>query len=546
MSDGKKTSRRKFITGTAVAGAGVLALAGSQVLAQTPTPAADLTATPEATGTPLGEETPAAEETPTAEGTPAAPPTGKPGQAYDVIVAGSGVGGLAAALAAAQEGVSVLLIEASQETGGTAMFSGGAIHVFGAQSFEELQERAPLIDPELGQAFYEAYGPMLEWLQETNIEWPEMSPALAVALGENALSIGDSYEQKRQTVDQWVQAIVDAGAEVVTGTRALSLMQENGRVTGLVVANGEGEHMEITANMGVVLATGAFPNNKEMMVRYFSPHADLAVCRAVPYNRGDALLMAEEVGARLSRSFGTYYGHLQAWPPIVPQDEESYEAFDKQLLRDLMGAVQGYEPTSVLVNMNGVRFVDESLGDDIANQELIMQPLARGFMFLDSAMAVSTANLELIEANGGVVLTADTLEDLTQMVAEFGVSAGALLNTLNEYNQAVEGGTTGDLVPARSGNIQGLVEPPFYAVPVTPGVSANYGGLMINRDAQVLGRDMQPIPGLYAAPHAAGGIFYRDYGGSLGLCTTFGRIAGTSAATGKAGTVQAKAAVARS
>ncbi|NPV10125.1 MAG: FAD-binding protein [Anaerolineae bacterium] len=510
MSDRKRTSRRRFIAGTAVAGAGALATVTSRAAAQTPTPTA------EATGT--------------------------PGQQYDVVVAGSGLGGLAAALAAAQEGASVLLIEASQETGGTALFSGGAIHVWGAETFEDLQRRVPLLDPKLGRVLMENYSDTLEWLRATDVEWPEMSPALTIALGENSLSIGDTYEQKRETIDQWVQAIEAAGGEVLTGMRAVSLIQDDDRrVTGLRVADASDEYSDIMAGMAVILATGAFPANPEMMVKYYGPFADLAVIRAVPYNKGDAMLMGEEIGARMSRAIATYYGHLQAWPPIVPQDEESYEQFDKQLLRELMGAVQGYEPSSVLVNMHGRRFVDESLGDDIANQELIFQPLARGFMIVDSAMAVSTANLELLEENGGVVLAADSLDELVQMIAEYGIDSTTLMSTLDEYNQAIEEGTASELSPARSGNLQGLLQPPFYAVQVAPGVSASYGGLMINENGQVLGRNMHPIPGLYAAPHAAGGIFYRDYGGSLALCTVFGRIAGMSAAREGSAAAMAKA-----
>jgi fumarate reductase flavoprotein subunit len=108
------------------------------------------------------------------------------------------------------------------------------------------------------------------------------------------------------------------------------------------------------------------------------------------------------------------------------------------------------------------------------------------------------------------------------------------LKTIKEYQAAAAAGTTLELTvpksPMQSGYLTKMDTPPYYAVQAGPGISAFYGGLKINKDCQVLGYNEAPIPGLYAVPMAAGGIYYKEYAGSLALCAAFGKLAGVAAA----------------
>ncbi|MGE4271504.1 MAG: FAD-binding protein [Desulfitobacterium sp.] len=451
----------------------------------------------------------------------------------DIVVAGAGIGGLCAAMAAAEKGVKVIMLEASGILGGTALFSGGGIHVWGEVNYEDMKARIPLLDPVLGKVMMDNWDTTYKWLAGIKAPWQDIKAAFGTMLGENACFMGPDYQSRQATADALGSYFESLGGEIQRNTKAVKLFaNEDGKVTGIRVLKDNKTYVNIKSK-AVVLATGGFSNNPEMRVKYYGQYADSAVSRSVPYNRGEAFLMASEVGALMSRSFGTAYGHVQSYPCIVPQTDEEYEKFDKDLLRALMGAIQGFTAFSLAVNIYGKRFIDESLGDDLLNMEICKQEEGRVFVLLDSETAkIHLKNIELIKANGGVVITEDTIQGLVQKMAGYGYDAEQLQLTIDEFNKAVDSERTKYLAVPRIKNANKLHTGPFYAIQATAGISGPYGGIKINSNAQAIGRGEIPIPGLYAAPHAAGGIFAKHYGGSLGLCAAFGRIAGQSAAAG--------------
>ena len=154
------------------------------------------------------------------------------------------------------------------------------------------------------------------------------------------------------------------------------------------------------------------------------------------------------------------------------------------------------------------------------------------FVIIDSAQDHQDG-LDLISDAGGVVVSADNIDELADQLAAYKVNAHNLKNTIENYQVAAAEGSTDELSivksPMPTGYLTKLDTPPFYAVQAAAGISGFYGGIEINEKGEVLDTDDQAIPGLYAAPMAAGGIFYKEYGGGLALCATFGAIAGESA-----------------
>ncbi len=530
----RKISRKEFVKGAAIGAAGAAAVGGLAACAPaaTPAPTTAPTTAPQATATTA----------------PAAAPAPGPEQwdyETDVVVAGASVGGLVAALRAAEQGANVILIEAAAETGGTGLFSGGVIHLSGVGGdWEAMKQKMPTIDPVLGKALCDIWPEATDWIRNLGVP---ISPAsimtgpgaqydyaMGTGTGDLTAVFRGPYEDKRAYCDAFNELITSAGGTILTRTAAVKLWQDpDGVIIGLR-AIGENGQIDIKAE-ATILACGGFQANKGLRAAYYGEWADLAVCRAVPYNTGAALMMGLEVGAMLSGGFGKGYGHSQIYPTIVPQSPEAYEEFDKTLLRLLMGAAQGQDRAGIFVNLEGNRFFDEAFPDtNVLNFEFMKQPYARVFLIFDEAHTTDDArtDMQLITDNGGVVLKVDTLDELIDaMNAQYGVRKSNLAKTIETYNQAVAEGeeAAAALEVTRSGFLNSIVEPPFYCIACTAGISMSYGGLRINTKAEVLNTALKSIAGLYAIPGAAGGISFVGYIGGLGQLTGFGYIAGTVA-----------------
>lgn len=452
----------------------------------------------------------------------------------DVVVGGAGMGGMQAALAAAEAGAKTVLVEASKKTGGTSLFSGGVIHFWGAMTFDELKQRVPLVDAELGRVMMEGWKEFIDFARRNGLSdqvGTVRIPGRPISI-DNAIGMVPTPTGQRRFFDKCEALFRSWGGTLMLETRVIKLLVDtDGAAVGFRVKNSRGI-TDIQAK-AVVLATGSFQANKELVSRYFGPNADLAAARSVPYNTGDALIMGLAMGAKFSRSMATFYGHLQPYPIIAPQTPEQYEKMDAGEIYEIMSSVQDYAPASVVVNLNGQRFIDESLGDDLINQAIVQQPQALAFVVLDSEIYEKQAKqwFDVIRRHGGTIVEGNTLENVAEKLSQqFGLRKDTFLATLQEFNQAVDDGRTAQLVVPKTKNVNKIDKPPFYAVPATAGISGPYGGLKINAKGQVIGIGEEPIPGLFAAPMAAGGVYYRYYGGAIALCASLGRIAGKNAA----------------
>lgn len=484
---------------------------------------------------------------------------------YDVIVVGAGNAALCAALSAKENGANVLVLERGpkHKRGGNSFFTDGAIR-FAYNGMNEIREIIPTITddeamkinmPDYSQKDYyddlmrvtegKTHPELANKLIEQSFETIKWMQSLGVGFELNFEN--QSYEEggKRhfwgglpvKTTDKGVglvrqlhSKVEELGIDVWYNSRAIELVCENNHIAGVIVEQGEETATIYTSS--VVLACGGFEGNKEMRKKYLGVEWKAALVRGSEYNTGDGLWMAMSIGAQTygewsgCHSIGTDYN-----APKVGDFSKPGDIFKKSSF-----------PIGLLFNKNGDRFVDE--GADFRNytyakygREVLKQPDHMAFqIFDDQVFHLLRKEYTLEEAT---MYKADSLEELADLLP---INKTKFLRTVEEYNSAVQEGKfnpalkdgkgTIGIVPAKTNWALRLEKGPYYAFPVTCGITFTFGGLKVNTNAEVLNEDGIPIKGLLAAGEMVGGIFYKNYPGGSGLMSgaVFGKIAGASAA----------------
>ncbi len=483
----------------------------------------------------------------------------------DVAVVGAGNAAMSAALAAAEQGCSVQVLERApeEECGGNSRFTAGAIRCvydgvddlkalmpdltaeeiantdFGTYTAENFYDDMGRVteyrcDPELTELLISNSRSAMRWMRGKGVRFLPI-------YGKQAFKIDGKFKfWGGLTVEAWGggPGLVDAQHKIAAknnigiafGARAVELIADDSGVHGLVVRH-QGRTRKLHAK-AVVLACGGFESNAEWRTRYLGPGWDLAKVRGTRFNTGDGIRMALDIGAQ---PYGNWSGcHAVAWDRNAPEfgDLSVGDNFQKH----------NY-PFSIMLNANGERFVDE--GADFRNytyakygRVILSQPGQFCWQIFDKKV------LHLLREEYRIKrvtkVSANTLEELAQKLED--VDHAKALQTMKQYNAAVKTDvpfnpnikdgrcTVGLPIPKSNWSIV-LDQPPFEAYAVTCGVTFTFGGLKIDKDGRVIDTDGGPIPGLYAAGELVGGLFYFNYPGGTGLMSgmVFGRIAGTGA-----------------
>jgi tricarballylate dehydrogenase len=484
---------------------------------------------------------------------------------YDVIVVGGGNAALCAALSAREHGARVLVVEKAPEVwrGGNSFFTAGGFR-FAFKSFEELselvgdlsdEEKASMeVDPYTEDAFYDDLMRVTEdladpdmalalvresqatvrWMRDQGIRWIPMFGRQAYKVGAKFRFWGglvlEAVGGGPGLIDMEYAAASGNGIEVRFETKAMRLLTDTrGGVTGVEVRTAAGlEPLEARA---VVLAAGGFEANGEMRTRYLGRNWDLARVRGTPYNTGDAIRMALDVGAL---PWGHWSGcHSVAWDYNAPWhgDRKVGDNFQKHSY-----------PLGLIVNIRGERFVDE--GADFRNytyvkygRTIIEQPRRAAFQIFDQkVISMLREEYRIREVTKAEAMT------WAELARKLEIDEDGFVRTLTAYNAAVQPGefnpavkdgkSTRGIVPPKSNWALPLDAPPYVGFAVTTGITFTFGGLKITGEGQVIDCEQRPIPGLYAAGELVGGLFYHNYPGGAGLMAgaVFGRTAGRSAA----------------
>ena len=444
-----------------------------------------------------------------------------------IVVVGAGGCGLSAALSAKENNSEVLVIERDSTPLGTTAMSTGLIP--GANT--RLQRAAGIEDtPEIF-----ANDIINKTKGETD---PEIATSLAIESSKTIEWLIDKYQIPLSLVDSFLypghtvmrmhgtpnrtgselmgalcRAAERAGIDVLTNALVTDLYSDsNNKILGVKVLRTDGQTEEIGCD-ALILACCGFAGNPEMVEEYM-PEIKEAEFFGHPGNKGDAIKWGKSLGADLA-DIGSYQGHggLAAgrgvpilWPMIME------------------GGFQ--------ININGERFSDESLGYSEQAVKVVSQPKKIAWNIFDERLHELMKEFEdynnAIEANA--IIKADNAAELSALT---GINKESLDKTIKEVEEMVEGKRKDSF--GRDFTIKPKLESPYYTVKVTGALFHTQGGLVVNEHAQVMDKNKDPLPNLFAGGGSARGISGpSDWGYIAGngllTATTFGRLAGVSAA----------------
>ena len=455
-----------------------------------------------------------------------------PTENHEVLVLGTGLAGMSAALSARENGAAVTVIDKAPETsrGGNTRFSGGALRCPTQETppdalVEELDRITKgRANPGLARLLYGRGEEDVKWLIDLGA--PLVSPSVErpdLRGGKMSYHVrGNGYG----LVESIYPRLAERGIACKFETKATEFLCDgSGRVTGVRAKTRNG-YVDMVAN-AVVLATGGFQANTEMRVRYLGRTASSLVVRGSKYNTGDGIRMAMGIGAQ---SMGDWGGFHSA---VMDARSEPVEAGETN--------INSY-PYTVMVNRNGDRFVDE--GEDFFDTTYVKygkasigQPGSIAYCLFDAEVAERELvyclhrEFEPVEASS-----------IARLAQKLGIPSDRLQETVDKYNAAVQPGefdperrdgkSTQGIHPPKTNWALPLATPPFFAFPVTGGITFTLGGLRVDERARVVDTEYRAIRGLYAAGELIGGLFYDNYPGGASLLRSlvFGRLAGKEAA----------------
>ncbi|NDB06403.1 MAG: FAD-binding protein [Acidimicrobiia bacterium] len=353
----------------------------------------------------------------------------------------------------------------------------------------------------------------------------------------------DCRGQGQALIGSLFKGILDRGIPVHYETRARHLVVEDGRVVG-VDAEHESGPVRYLAHKGVVIATGGFEWNEDL-VRSFL-RGPMTGPISVPECEGDGLLMAMEVGASLGNM-------AHAWWMTSSLESKAGQHRDTRA-NYLACQSERTAPGSIMVNRQGKRFVNEAvnynaLGFALHNFDPVTYEypnLPYWLIFNETFMS----KYRMFTSPAGTpapawAITAETLDELARLA---GIDADGLVTTVERFNGFVRKGHDDDFcrgdttydnfagdkdLPAPFGTLGLLEGGPYYAIKMEAGVNGTCGGPRANANAQVLGLNGAPIPGLYVCSNTMSAVtagVYGGAGGTLGPGSTFGYLAGKHAA----------------
>ncbi len=440
-------------------------------------------------------------------------------EAFDVVVVGGGPGGSAAALAAARSGASVVLLEADKQLGGNAARSTGYVAFadfdmqgdIGADDSPEdfladmqaeidrQKHRYGLIfDVDLARRYAEESAATYRELIELGLRFDRFLPRPVQHTVDRMVSVADTA----MFTACFETALVDAGVEVRYKTRAVRLVQDGDRISGVVSDTSR----HFGAANGVILAAGGYQANFDLRSRFqpqskaSTPYLGTELCR------GDGHLMGLAVGGDLI--------NMTMIPPLV--------MVGSALVED-----------AIAVNRHGRRFHDEAGPYDDRVTALEAQQDQQAWYVFDNRIAQEKAQLVDEMPEPPVSGT-----DAADLAAAIGCDANGLSQTLGRWNQTVQSGTDRDLEFGRvifGEPRTGILEPPLWAAPMVVGINFPAGGFRVNADMQVLDVFGDAIGGLYAVGDCVGGVSPAiGLGGvKITAALTLGRIAGEAVANGQ-------------
>lgn len=464
----------------------------------------------------------------------------------DVVIVGCGIAGMAAARAASDEGLHVIVVEKSERfncrgTMGSQLGSIGSKYQIEA-SYEEVDKTA-LVNRYMQdtlqmakQSFLKHWadhsGEDVDWFMELceNVSVLELGAKVPEGgLNGNVYLIPSKNTDETSRYPQFHTAmsvnfdtafpddagfyypmlsfqnhIEENGGEFLFSTWGKQLVKENDRVSGVIVENLEGELIKVAASKAVILACGDFGNNKEM-IEYYAPQAANLVCT---YNCVDA--KGETCNLGEGHQMALWAGAAMEKAPYAPMSHLS-DTGDQ-----------------LLVTRDGKRFINEELGAQSICNVIMRCPGETAFCITGESQGA-----KILQPGPGAKQP-EALNTIEEAASVVGCEASTLQETIDRYNELCSAGADDDF--GKQARFLKPIEAPYYVYEGIPGqMLVIMGGIDCDDDCRALDADGNPVSGLYVAGNTQGCRFGAEYpmtapGISHGLALSLGRLAGKNAA----------------
>lgn len=485
----------------------------------------------------------------------------------DIVIVGAGGAGMTAAITAADAGSSVIIVESQSMVGGNSARSTGGLNAAGTEAQQqntfdeaagvektlasaaekyadnetitalaakvteqwdayqsnpsgyfdsvELMELDTMIggkginNPELVETLCANSSDAIDWLASINADLTSVSSFGGASVKRIHRPV--NAEGKTVAVGSYLTPILektlnDAGVTVMLNTTADSILVDDaGNASGITAKGADGQNVTIHAS-AVILATGGFGANLDMVAE-LKPELKGFMTTNAPGAQGQGIVMAEAIGAGV-----VDMDQIQIHPTVQ---------YDTAAL--ITEGLRG--DGAILVNAEGKRFIDEVGTRDVVSAAEIAQTGSYSWLIIDQKMADASSVIQGYITKGYTISGA-TAEELA---AAIDVDSAAFAETLKTWNEAVAAESDPEF--NRTSFAEPLDTAPYYAIKVTAGVHHTMGGLTINSSTEVLNADGNAIPGLFAAGEVTGGVHgaNRLGGNAVTDFVVFGRIAGASA-----------------
>lgn len=491
-------------------------------------------------------------------------------ETVDVVVVGAGGAGMTAAITATDAGKKVIVVESQPIAGGNSVRSTGGMNAAktpyqdknefkeaagvektlatAAEKFAdnetitalaatvksqwdayqanpqgyfdsvELMELDTLIggkgknNPELVKTLAENSAAAIEWLASIGAEVKNVGAFGGASVKRIHRPV--NADGKVTAVGAYIVPILeknlqDRNVQFLFDTTANEIIMKDGKAVGIKATGKDGHKVTINAK-SVVIATGGFGANAEMVEKYKPELKGFATTNAEGA-QGQGIEMATAVGAAT-----VDMDQIQIHPTVHIEEDGNAHLITEGLRGD--GAI--------LVNAEGKRFYDEVSTRDKVSAAIIAQPDKSAWLVVDQSMVDKSAVIAGY-IKSGYTVTGATYEELAKAM---GVDEATFVSTMNTWNQAVEAKTDAEF--NRTSFANPLTAAPYYAIKITPAVHHTMGGIVINPKAEVLNEKGEVISGLFAAGEVTGGVHgaNRLGGNAVADFVVFGRISGQSAA----------------
>lgn len=444
-----------------------------------------------------------------------------PQKVYDLLIIGAGGAGLAAAVEAKQQGVHPIIIEKMPSVRGNTGSASAGMNASETrfQKAQNIHDSTESFYQETFIAGKEANDPtLLHYLVDHSAEAIEWLDSLGIRLNRLTQVGGMNTPRTHRPEDGspvgaaimngLLKQIKQLEIPIFTLTEALEFVMEDERLLGINVFNEAQEAEMMIQAKAAIVTTGGFGTNKGMIAQY-NPDLKDFITTNQPGTVGDGIRMLQLIDGK-TRDLEAIQIH-----PTVHQESGFL----------ITEAVRG--EGAILINHHGKRFVNEMDTRDRVSAAIMHLPEKSAYLLLDEEVKKRVPAIQFYESKG-FVFKGETLRELAQNIS---IPQETLQDTVISWNTAVKN-KEDNTYHRQTAMERPLLQAPFYAIPVAPGIHHTMGGVCINTRTEVLNQQEKVIEGIYAAGEVVGGIHGKNRiaGNAIAEIIVFGRQAGKQAA----------------